>query len=82
MNRYSEGAWERAMKVQDVILRAMAKRITWGQAGEIIGVTYTIRRDSYFPFGPAGLKGITSSVRTTLSFVMLISLLPVSNPPG
>jgi hypothetical protein len=27
MKRYSEDAWERPMKVQEVILRAMAKRI-------------------------------------------------------
>jgi transposase len=39
MRRYSESAWERAMKVQEVILRAMAKRITWWQAAEIIGIT-------------------------------------------
>jgi hypothetical protein len=31
--------WERAMKVQEVILRAMAKRITWWQAAEIIGIS-------------------------------------------
>ena len=30
---------ERAMKVQEVILRAMAKRITWWQAAEIIGIS-------------------------------------------
>jgi Helix-turn-helix domain len=36
---------ERAMKVQEVIMRAMAKQITWWQAGEILGVTpRTIRR--------------------------------------
>jgi len=28
-------AVERAMKLQDVMLRAMAKRITWYQAAEI-----------------------------------------------
>ena len=39
MPKYSEVAWERAMKVQEVILRAMAKRITWGQAAEIIGIS-------------------------------------------
>jgi transposase len=39
MPEYSEVAWERAMKVQEVILRAMAKRITWGQAAEIIGIS-------------------------------------------
>jgi transposase len=30
---------ERAMKVQEVILRAMAKKITWWQAAEIIGIS-------------------------------------------
>jgi transposase len=32
-------AWERAMKVQEVILRAMGKKITWWQAAEIIGIS-------------------------------------------
>ena len=42
---YREAAVERAMKVQEVIMRAMAKRITWWQAAEILGVTTrTIRR--------------------------------------
>jgi len=36
---------ERMMKLQDVILKAMAKKITWGDAAEIIGVTdRTMRR--------------------------------------
>jgi len=36
---------ERMMKLQDVLLRAMAKKITWWQAAEIIGVTdRTMRR--------------------------------------
>jgi transposase len=36
---------ERMMKVQDVLLKAMAKKITWWAAAEIIGVTYrTMRR--------------------------------------
>ena len=39
MQRYRETAWERAMKVREVILRAMAKRITWWQAAEILGIT-------------------------------------------
>jgi transposase len=39
MPKYSEVAWERAMKVQEVILRAMAKKITWWQAAEIIGIS-------------------------------------------
>src|ERR1700728_4185369 len=36
---YPRAAVERAMKVQEVILRAMAKKITWWQAGEIIGLS-------------------------------------------
>jgi hypothetical protein len=39
MTHYSEAAVERAMKVQEVILRAVAKKITWIQAAEILGVT-------------------------------------------
>ena len=39
MDSYSKAAMERAMKVQEVILRAMAKKITWWQAAEILGIT-------------------------------------------
>ena len=39
MPKYSEVAWERAMKVQEVILRAMGKKITWWQAAEIMGIS-------------------------------------------
>jgi transposase len=36
---------ERRMKLQDVLLKAMAKKITWCQAAEIIGVSdRTMRR--------------------------------------
>ena len=36
MESYSMAAMERAMKVQDVILQALGKKITWYQAAEII----------------------------------------------
>ena len=39
MQRYPEGAWERARKVQEVILRAVARKITWWQAAEILGIS-------------------------------------------
>jgi len=32
---YPESAVERTVKIQEVILRAMATKITWGQAAEI-----------------------------------------------
>jgi len=34
---------ERAIKVQEVILRAMAKRITWWQAAEILEISSAAR---------------------------------------
>lgn len=39
MTVYSEAAMERAMQVQEVILRALGKRITWWQAAEILGIS-------------------------------------------
>ncbi len=46
------------MKVQEVILRAMAKRITWRQAAEIVGISdRSMRRwrERYQEFGYDGL---------------------------
>ena len=39
MKLYPERAMERAMKIQEVILRAMAKKINWIQAAEILRIT-------------------------------------------
>ena len=39
MRDYSEAAVERTLKIQEVILRAVAKKITWWQAAEIIGIS-------------------------------------------
>ena len=55
---YSKAAMERAMKVQEVILRALAKKITWWQAAEIIGISdRQMRRwrERYEEFGYDGL---------------------------
>ena len=38
METYPRAAVERAMKIQEVILRAVAKKITWVQPVEIIGL--------------------------------------------
>ena len=43
--QYSAAEVERMMKLQDVLLKAMAMKISWADAGEIIGVTdRTMRR--------------------------------------
>jgi transposase len=39
MDYYPKAAMERAMKVQDVLLQAMARKITWWQAAEILGIS-------------------------------------------
>src|SRR5438552_1010606 len=65
---------ERAMKVQEVILRAMAKRITWWQAAEIIGISDRHMRrwrERYEEFGYEGLfdrrRGTPSPKRVPLA---------------
>jgi transposase len=58
METYPRAAVERAMKIQEVILRAVAKKITWTQAGEIIGLCERQMRrwkERYEEFGYDGL---------------------------
>jgi Helix-turn-helix domain len=58
MECYSKAAVERAMKIQEVILRAMARKITWFQAAEILGFSDRhLRRirERYQEFGYDGL---------------------------
>jgi transposase len=58
MFSYTQAAMERTMKVQEVILRALAKKITWWQAAEIIGISdRQMRRwrERYEEFGFRGL---------------------------
>jgi len=76
MDSYSKAAVERAMKVQEVILRAIAKKITWWQAAEIIGISdRQMRRwhERYQEFGYDGLfdhrRGQPSPKRVPLALV-------------
>src|ERR1700674_4749747 len=55
---YPESAVERAMKIQEVILRAMAKRITWCQAAEIIGISDRQMRRCYQRYEEFGYDGL------------------------
>src|SRR5437667_7932726 len=58
MEAYPKAAMERAMKVQDVMLQAMAKKITWWQAAEILGISDRHMRrwrERYEEFGYDGL---------------------------
>src|SRR2546429_1374196 len=76
MDSYSKAAMERAMKVQEVILRAVAKKITWRQGAEIIGISdRQMRRwrQRYEEFGYDGLfdrrRGKPSPKRVPLATV-------------
>lgn len=76
MDCYSKAAVERAMKVQEVILRAMAKKLSWCQAAEIIGISdRSMRRwrERYEEFGYDGLfdrrRGKPSPKRVAVSTV-------------
>ena len=49
---------ERAMKVQEVILQAMAKKITWCQAAEIIGISDRHMRRWRERYEEGGFRGL------------------------
>ena len=58
MRRYLESAVERAMKVQEVLLRAMDGQISWVQAGEILGLCPRQVRRLRQRFEDDGYKGL------------------------
>src|SRR5271170_8181667 len=87
MVAYTKAAVERAMQVQEVILRAMAKRITWWQAAEIIGISdRSMRRwrERYKQHGYDGLmdrrRGMPSGKRVPLAQVDGAPRLRASEP--
>jgi AraC-like DNA-binding protein len=48
MSSYSPAAWERAMRVREVILQAIAGKMTWIQAADVLGMSpRTVRRWRY-----------------------------------
>jgi hypothetical protein len=76
MDSYWKAAMERAMKIQEVILRAMARKITWFQAAEILGFSdrhLRRMRERYQEFGYDGLfdrrRGKPSPQRVPLATV-------------
>ena len=58
MESYSSAAMERAMKVQEVMLQAMAKKITWFQAAEIIGISDRHMRRWRERYEEGGFRGL------------------------
>ena len=58
MHSYPRAAVERMMKVQEVILRAMAKKISWWQAAEIIGMSDRQMRRLHWRYREFGYDGL------------------------
>src|ERR1700758_439835 len=76
MFSYSKAAVERAMKVQEVMMRAWARKITWFQAAEILGISDRhLRRirEGYEKFGYLSLldkrRGRPSTKRVPVAVV-------------
>ena len=69
------------MKLQDVLLKAMAKKISWMEAAEIAGVTdRTIRRirDRYEEFGYTGLFDQRKGKRSVHQILLRIARAAIS----
>jgi len=65
---YSSSEMERMMKLQDVLLKAMAKKITWWEAAEIIGVTDRTMRRWRERLEEEGYKGLADRRKGKVSF--------------
>ena len=64
---YSAGAMERAMKVQEVILRALSGQLTWVQAADILGRSPRSIRRLRWRFEHRGYDGLLDHRRQTPS---------------
>ena len=94
MEFYSGAAVERAMKIQEGILRAMAKKITWWQASEIIGNSDRHMRRWNLLTTPSGFAGagVHSSsgqrprplaiIKSHINFVPIRCCGPERHPPA
>ena len=63
MFSYSKAAVERAMKVQEVILRAINRTITWWQAAEILGISDRHMRRMRVRYERSGYNGLMDQRR-------------------
>jgi hypothetical protein len=69
MEAYPTAAMERAMKVQDVMLQAMAKNITWWQAAEILGISDRHMRRWRARYVEEGCNGLLDRRRVPVATV-------------
>src|SRR5215467_6722720 len=74
MKQLSAAAVERAMKLQDVMLRAMAKRITWFQAAEILGISCRQMQRWKTRFEHEGYEGLFDRASKSFSLFFFAEL--------
>ncbi|MDE3180527.1 MAG: helix-turn-helix domain-containing protein [Acidobacteriota bacterium] len=77
MSYYGATAQERAMKVQEVILRALAKKITWWQAAEILGVSDRQMRRWKTRYQEYGYDGLWDRRRGRSSGILCVNGSPL-----
>jgi len=89
MNSYTEAAMERAMKVQEVMLQAMSKKISWWQAAEILGISDRHMRrwrERYFDLNVHFHEKLGAEHQIRLSYRQFALETPISRlaplPPG
>lgn len=63
MDRYTPSAMERAMRVQEVILKAMSGELYWFEAAEILGVTCRTMRRLKLRYQKRGYDGLVDHRR-------------------
>ena len=61
MPLYPSRAWERAMKIKEVITRGMSGQISWMEAAEIIGITDRSMRRWRKRLGSGGYEDLATA---------------------
>jgi hypothetical protein len=77
MKHYSEAAVERMMKVQEVILRALAGKLHWWQAAQILGVSGRTMRRWRWRYQQHGRQGVDKPDFTVEKILNLVQMDPI-----
>ena len=87
---YAASAWERAMTVQEVVLKALSGEIHWFRAADILGMSArTLRRwrERYEQYGYVGLvdkrrhsPSVTPGSRRPWAAAGIPTTMPLPNP--
>jgi hypothetical protein len=68
MEQIAEAELERLMRVREVMLQAISKKITWWQAAEILGVSARTMRRWKWHYDNFGFRGIRQKAQDEFVF--------------